>query len=307
MDFLEIKIEDQELIESLTKSIAEKTVDSKTAIQGLVLVQVLNFINNLIRKVDRLSKEFDQVEEYFYPRVYNPVLLAYEIINEKTLIAGYDNNSLLTTIRQVNNDIDGLRGIIDEKLKVLENANIVMRKEIGTKSDNEFCFDCARTEYLNQLAGFLVTSEDVIDTIKVITQDITNNLKVEIPTSKSSMKNAKRIRKLLTDTQAVARETELLSVYFLKDVLKEHGQIRRDYGEIQLQTNQILSKLSVSKGEVYLDNKNLGSALRMIYKSLKNIRGDLNALKIITIMAMRPLDNPIQTRSVLSSILDKGV
>jgi len=285
-DILALEIMDGELLNQLLQTITEKAIDSKTAIQGLTLVNILMFINSLIAKVDILNNEFDHIEELLYPRMYNPILILKGIVRPKTLIAGYDNESLVNTINGINESLDEFKDVSDKLIKELEE-----------KYQNEEMIE----------KTFLVDFGNFIDAVKNVAGRITDNIKVKLPISDSCSKNAKKLRKLLTDTQAVARETELLFVFFLKEVLKEHGQIRRDYGDIESQTNQIYSRLVVTDGEILLDGMNLAQSLKMIMKALKNIRGDLNALKIITIMLMRPVpDHPIQTRNILSKMLDKG-
>lgn len=310
-DLLSIEINDQQLLKELMTHYAEKSVDSKTAIQGLVLVNVLVFINSLIQKVDLLAREYNNVEDLLYPKSYLPMLVENKVILPKTLIAGYDNNSLKFTIQKINDDIDELKDNTRIFTEELTRAKQNIVKEIEHRDKKlkwDICKQCSTIQNIEQVLYFILTGDHLLNRLKELSNKLTEDIKIQLPASASALQNAKRFRKLLTDTQAVARETELLCVYFLKEILKEHGQIRRDYQEIQSQTNQIYNQLSVSLAEIYLDGSSLSYSLKMIMKYLKNIRGDLNTLKIITIMLMRPTpDSPIQVSNMLSKLQTKGL
>ena len=277
-------------MKEIQTTIAEKTTDSKSSIQLLILVNILLFINSLIQKVHILEGQYDGIERLFYPRRYPSFLTKNNIVFKKTLIAGYDNNSLIFTIKTMNDELDELKELVELKV------NEFMKKANKIEIEN------------NPSLELLEYSKEVIQEIINQTNKITSDLKVEIPISDSCATNGKRLRKLLTDTQAVARETELLFVYFLKEVLREHGQIRRDYSEIEAQTNQVLDKLYISLGEIHLGAESIGASFRAIIKDLKNIRADLNTLKIVTIFLMRPRpDSPIILRNEMTKILKKGL
>lgn len=279
----------------ILKNIGEKAFDTKTALNGLVLANILLFINSLLKKVDILIKQYDNVESLLYPKRYVPILQAYNIVKPKTLIAGFDNNSLNTIVNNVNTDLKGLIEMIQENL---EDLNVLKQR-----LDNDSKGKINITEHID----FLIEAKTLISTVKEMTRKVNLDLRIQIPNSKSTLENGKYLRKLLTDSQAIAREAEILFVYFIKPVLKEHGQIRRDYAEIQSQTNQIYRNLSLGAGEITLDGDSLGHSLKMIMKALKNIRGDLNSLKIITVTLMRPKsDEPAEVRNLLSKLAEKG-
>ena len=293
-------IDDKDLMESIIKNSTEKAKNSKLAISGLVLVRLWWFIGELINNVENLSKFYESIEDLLYTKVYPKRLLRKfvkiddierPLVKTKVLIAGNDNMKL----KNMKNELEEMSSEMTKQ--------VMMLNEIPHEALS-MCSKCYakikdRTQFLTSINDIFFFIIDIINRVK-------ERLKIELPKERTTIQNAKALRTLLKRTQAIGRSAELLFSYFMKAVLKEHGQIRVDYQNIQTQTNIIYDNLVVGNGVIEMSAVRIGSVIKEIMKYLENIKADLNTLRIITILLIIPMDEPAQLRTSLSKLLEKG-
>ena len=80
-------------------------------------------------------------------------------------------------------------------------------------------------------------------------------------------------------------------------------QIRKDYKDIETQTNTLYRALVVTKAEIRMHGSQIGESIKIIIKALMNVKGDLSTLKLITSMLMKPTDKPIRVRNFLTKLI----
>ncbi len=299
--FKDIVINDKDLMESIIKNSTEKAKNNKLAISSLVLVRLWWFIGELINKVENLSTFYESIEDLLYTKTYPKKLLTTivkignqekSIIKPKVLIAGNDNyrlnkmkEELEQTIHTLKYQAFEINRIPHDKLKICSKCSMELQKR-----------------------NLLLTSvNEIFEYIVDIINRVEDRFTIVLPKERTTIENAKTLRKLLKRTQSIGRSAELLFTYFMKNVLREHGQIRVDYQNIQTQTNLIYDNLIVSRGIIQISAVQISDAIRNIMKYLENIKADLNTLRIITILLIIPMeDTPAQLQNSLSKLLERG-
>lgn len=123
------------------------------------------------------------------------------------------------------------------------------------------------------------------------------------PPTKASIDASEEIRSLLTRTHKLGRRTELLCAYFLSEILAIHPQVRKDYQDLERYTNRVYKNLIVTKGIVKMSGGGLAQSFKRIIRALKNIQGDMETLKIIINVLMRPKEDIRQAATLLHKIM----
>lgn len=263
--------------------------------QGITLLTIalkkINFMDEWIKQIEALLKRFKDVERRLVARVYQRRLTELNLVKQKTYIYGaekadiknfYDKFYKLTTICE--EYAKKIVEIINTRVLTSQEKDI-LEKEL--KAGNGIAE--VGTKMVSEMLPF-------IDQYKTT---------IELPQS-SSTELAKDFRDLLSNTQSIARQAEVLFLSSFQDLLVIHPELRQDYQEIEVQTNIIYNRLMVGAGVVYMDGKQLGIALKTIIKALKNLSGDFESMKMQLLSTIRPPKKESR-KSLLRSLVEGAV
>jgi len=285
----------------------------KDRLSGLILSNLISYIDEAISEANDILSLYDGIETKFMPKIYPRMLLSKPgLITPISLIRGSDRTDHVEFMNDFNRVVDAGSKIIetqtlrynelklvskksfeDEIAKVLTSTGISQMSECGEvkKELTDFVYTTFIGAY-EQFTKVEVTIQKFLKEIQERFMDFERKWLVQFePPDKASVAVATDIRTILLRTHELGRRTELLTAYFLAEILLIHPQVRKDYQSLEYYTSKIYKALVVSKGIVKMSGPQLSVALKKLIRGLNNIRGDMETLKVIINVMMKPRDD----------------
>lgn len=281
-----------DLSDLLPKGKNGKTInDVQSGLQWAIVLKKLEFMDKCIKQIEELMSKYRDVEKQLVARVYQRRLTDIGIVIQKTYILGAERADI--------------KNFYDKFYKMTSTCEEYSKKIVEILNTRNFT--PADKAVLDKE---LQAGNGIIDIGKKLVEDMLPFLDqyqthVELPASKST-ENTKDFRDLLCTTQKVARQAEILFMNSFQDLLAIHPELRQDYQEIEYQTNTVYNRLMVMSGVVYMDGKQLSTALKTIMKALKNLSGDFESMKMQLISNIRVAKKE-SPKSVLKKLVEGAV
>jgi hypothetical protein len=261
----------------------------------VILATALNSINKTLDDINNLMTKYRDIEKDLVVRVYPKFLIQSAIIKPKTLIGGKDRFDIILYYESFKAYQQELKDYIERvsTIKVSHISEIrkmlynFFNKELVDSLKDEQIFSMITLMFIieaNGVRNIHKESEDILRLSNLVCDE--KNIRFELP-KLSAVEIAKDFRDTLMSTQSVGRQAEIFFTFYFGKLLYQHPQIRKDYSDVEKYTNALFQSLVVTSAEIDLDGKNVSDAIKKIMKSLRNITGDFNALRLVLSMNVK--------------------